>query len=329
MNKYLIISFLLISTLISAQDTISEEQNRAFMSSTLHIMGKALLQDEVCQFHEEQYLESNFFNNPYTKKEIENAISSIKTTGKIELSKHMGNNCLLFKSQLILPINNDLPDQFHIYLTKSNILKTNRDTVKLKSEFTHVNSGDIEIISLIDEIELEKENLSGNMLFDLHFLNGYDKIELTHKDIGKKFEINGCQIKLINIKDNRLFIEKLCDEEAKFSLINFSSSSTVYDNYSGTKLFELKKSDDSINLNCDFSQSSATMYKSVYEIINSDMEITAEEFDELFSMDFYKNLKDDNQCIIVKHVAPIGHKFILYSPKYVEKQITINCEKSN
>jgi len=61
----------------------------------------------------------------------------------------------------------------------------------------------------------------------------------------------------------------------------------------------------------------------IYELFSNHSDMTPKKFDELITIDFMKSMKGSNQYMVVKNLAPIGERFILYAPVYDRRTITI------
>jgi hypothetical protein len=166
--------------------------------------------------------------------------------------------------------------------------------------------------------------LSGSATYNIRILTGYDEIKLSKKDIGKTFELNNCPIKLVDILHNQVILDPMCEDEISVNLINFSKENTVYEPYDYMTLMEMQEKDSTINTYGSFSQSSRTIDKKMFNIVQKDPDLSLEEFRKsLTKEDIVRMEKYEDHYLIVMNVAPISDQFVLFAPKFKEEEVKV------
>lgn len=154
--------------------------------------------------------------------------------------------------------------------------------------------------------------IKGNITYLVKYTTGYNKVELSHKDIGKTFIINKKIYTLNQIKDNKIFIkfnEKdnikiiLFDEKNKDILIPKTLTDTLYD-------------EEPLVI------TQTIITEKIYNIFNENPDIGIEEFKKKIN---FEELLNENtpKYLVISLPAPIKNKFILYSPILVTKPMTV------
>jgi hypothetical protein len=100
--------------------------------------------------------------------------------------------------------------------------------------------------------------------------------------------MNDCQFELLDIIENILVIESNCTDGNSLKVVNFSSDSKVIKNYSWAKLMDMKKENESIQVDACFGSTTQVVSKPFYNVLVSNPEITVEQFKELVDKNFMK-----------------------------------------
>mgnify|MGYP000845399374 FL=1 len=226
-------------------------------------------------FKFEEYKEADFFKVVITQKEILDCTELVNSTSEIHINEE---NQLVFTGKLIDRFNKQSNDIISVDLIAHKLFKTSGEQLELK-KFYDVNCGygEISFKAPIKSNYSANESISGFLKFELNYLIGYDKIELTLKDIGKTIILNKCQYKIINIKGNGIVLDKICEFENELKVINFNNKGEVAKPYSQMKVMEMAKNDSTIALG-SFNTNNRKTYKMVYDLFEKRPTITFKEF---------------------------------------------------
>lgn len=271
-------------------------------------------------FKFEEYKETDFFNVVITQKEIFDCTELVTSTSEIHINEE---NQLVFTGKLTDRFNKQSNDILSIDLIENKLLKANGEQLELKN-FYDVNCGygKISFKTSIKSNYTLNEKISGFLEFELNYLIGYDKIELTLKDIGKTITLNKCQYKIINIKGNEIVLDKICEYENELKVINFNNKGEVAKPYSYMEVMKMVKNDSTIAME-SFNTNNRKTYKMVYDLFEKRPTITFKEFKEIFTSQKLIEMKEYGQYIIVKNIAPFENKIILYSPLFQSEIIKV------
>jgi len=139
-----------------------------------------------------------------------------------------------------------------------------------------------------------------------------EKIKLTKENIGETFKLGGCDFKLVDVKNNILVIDNLCDNKVDFEIINLTKEGDEVKPYSFFELLDMEEEDENINVDSVFGLSKIQLSKKIYEIFENSPEITKEEFDKIVTIEMLESLEESKKYEIIKSVAKFEGAFIFY-----------------
>lgn len=308
---------------VYSQDPFDKEE-MAMMAEFMFTINKDILKPDTCLFKEIDYVESDYFSELATESDIAVCLEIIKSTGSLEFAKDWNHLALFFKSNVSEKFSNEIDVRIGTDFVESDLRNNKGQVVGL----AQVNSGN----SSLSEIEhrtqigfdsVSMEGITGTATYRLEFLTGYDRIELSPQDIGKKFMLNGCQITLLDIIENILILESECEEQADLKVVNFTADSKVIASYSWAKLSDMKKEDETVQVDGCFGSLSQTVYKSFYEMLANNPNIALEEFKALVDEKFFDEKNKNIKVVSMRQVGPFENKFMLYTPIFSTRDVTI------
>lgn len=323
MKKLTIFLLLLLSINLFSQE-ITEKQ-RDFFTKAFHLSDSLKFNKTTHNaFKFEEYKESDFFKEIITPKEISSCTKLVKETAQLSLNDK---NKLLLSGELTERFNIQLADVFSITLVENNLIKENGEKFELNTIYSS-NSGYSKIDFEIDiKSEYSKnEKITGFVNFELNYLIGYDKVELTLSDIGKNITLNNCNYTIINIKGNEIILSKLCEIENQLNVINFNKIGKVAKPYSYMELKEMVKKDSTIAMEY-FNRKNRETYKMVRNLFEENPKISLAEFQEIFNIEKLLEMKKEGKYSIVESIAPFQNKLVLYSPKFHSEIIKVEIKQ--
>ncbi|MTI30135.1 hypothetical protein, partial [Xanthovirga aplysinae] len=111
MNLKYTLGLALFLTISFAKAQEIPEEKRAFFSKMLYATNKPILQKENYIYKEEDFIESDFFNETNSTEEINRCAKIILETGKLEIKEMYGDNYLIFNSELSEKFKGQITDQ--------------------------------------------------------------------------------------------------------------------------------------------------------------------------------------------------------------------------
>ncbi|EGV43790.1 hypothetical protein BZARG_1198 [Bizionia argentinensis JUB59] len=321
MNKLIVLAIFFSVNLFSQE--ITEEQ-RDFITRALHGQGSERFNKTTHNaFKFEEYKEGDFFNEIVTQEQISACSELVKETAQLSVNEK---NQLVFTGKLTERFNMQTTGVFSVDLIESNLLKENGEPFELNT-FYNSNSGygKINFKTDVKSEYAENEKISGFVEFELSYLIGYDKIELTLNDIGKTFTLNDCQYAIINIKGNEIILDKFCEQENEINVINFNQKGQVAKPFAYMELMRMIEKDTTISKE-NFTRNNRQTYKMVRDLFEKNPKITLNEFKELFTLNKLIEMKEDGKYYIVENIAPFEDRFILYTPKFQSEKIKVNIK---
>lgn len=303
------------------------QEDWEMMTEFMHEMYASVFQGKGYAYKETPYVREDFFNTLPSAEEVNACLQRIRETGQIAMEKHEFGPRLTYTAELTPGFRDLQGAQFEIELEALNLSDEKGRPLQKLFMFYNYSSGDqIEYVTPIDTADaLPLGNLSGSATYSLRFLIDYGKATLKKEDIGKTFSLNDCDFKLIDIVNNQVVIESLCEEETDLSLINFANDSTIYASYSYEELLQMKEEDESINTEGSFNQSRLTIPKTMYDLFRKKPTMTLKAFRKRFPLEEMKKMKDTEPTyILLEQVAPIGEKFVVFAPKYQWEKVEID-----
>ena len=315
---------ILIILLIHTKYSQVTEKNRELISKTLYSRFKNIFEKSNFISKEENYKESDFYNDTANINQIDSCIKIIRKTAYLEIKKKYNDYSLFFTSKLTHKYGGQINDHLKINLKKSNLSDESGRQFSIGNQ--HNSSNGYEKIEFRTNVKSKygsSSHINGEVIYDIRFLIDYDIVELTNENIGEKFILNECEFKLKAIIQNKIILEKFCSNGLVLKSINFSFNGMVFKPYSYSELVKLKEKDDSVNLKKSFSQSTETVYKRVFDIFEKNPNISFEEFDKIMNIQTLNNLKKEDKYIVINSVNEFKNKFILYTPIYKTETISI------
>ena len=267
---------------------------------------------QTIEFNEKDYFEPNF-----TEEKIKSFISKIKKNQEIEIESEF-NKIVLNLSFDSPKTNKDLAfSDLKIKLKSSEIFDRDNKHIKL-NQGGNINFNKNKIsYSLKVKNDSVKANFynkfSGNLIYSFKFLIGYDIIKLSKNNIGELFTLNNCKFKLINIFNNKIFVENLCKSDISSKVINLTKKGKMVKQYPMIEFIELKKNNESFIGKENFEDVIRTkfMSKKILEGIEKNPNITISEFNEIVLKE-----KKKSMIKIFNTISNSETEIILYSPIY-------------
>ena len=139
-----------------------------------------------------------------------------------------------------------------------------------------------------------------------------EKIKLSKENIGETFKLGGCDFTLVDVKNNILVIDNLCDNKVDFEIINLTKEGDEVKPYSYFELLDMEEEDENINVDSVFGLSKIQVSKKIYEIFENSPEITNEEFDKIVTIEILESLEESKKYEIIKSVAKFEGAFSFY-----------------
>ena len=323
MKKLTILLLLLFSNNLFSQE-ITEEQ-RDFYTAILHGTDSLKFNKTTHNaFKFVEYIESDFFKQVITPEEISSCTKLVKETAQLSLNDK---NQLLLSGELTARFNTQLAGILSITLLENNLIKKNGEKFQLNT-FYNSNSGysKIDFKTDIKSKYAKNEKISGFVNFEINYLIGYDKVELTPNDIGKNITLNNCTYTIINIKENEIVLNKLCEKENELNVINFNKTGKVAKSYSDNELMEMIEKDSTISME-SFDRKNRETYKMVRNLFEENPKISLAEFKKIFTVEKLLQMKKEGKYVIVESIAPFQNKLELYSPKFHSEIIKVEMKK--
>ncbi|WP_264551057.1 hypothetical protein [Flavobacterium sp. N2038] len=323
MNKLTILLLLIFSNNLFSQE-ITEEQ-RTFYTKVLHGADSLKFNKTTRNaFKFVEYKEGDFFKQIITPEEISSCTKLAKETAKLSLNDE---NQLILSGALTTRFNGEVTGILSIKLLENNLIKENGEKFQLNTLYNSNNGyGKINLKTNIKSNYTKDEKITGFVKFEINYLIGYDKVELTLNDIGKNITLNDCNYTIINIKENEIVLNKLSEKENELNVINFDKTGKVAKSYSYSELLEMTTKDSTISME-SFDRKNRETYKMVRDLFEKKPKISLAEFKDFFTIDKLIEMKKEGKYVIVESIAPFQNKLELYSPKFHSEVIKVDIKQ--
>ncbi len=322
--KFILLLLFFCLSFNSFGQNITEAQ-RDFYTKVLHGQDSVRFNKTTRNAYKyEEFNESDFYNQIVTQREIDSCNKLIRETAQLHLDKEK--NKLIFTGNLTDRFNIQTTGIFSIDLLENNLSKESGEKFELHTSYnSNSGYGKIDFKTAIKSDLSNNEKLEGFVKFNLNYLVGYDKIELSANDIGRSFKLNNCSFTVIEVKENELILKKDCEIDIELNIINFNKENKVAKPYSYFKLIELVKEDSTISME-SFNRKNRETYIMVRNIFESNPKITLKEFREIFTVDKLNEMKKKGKYTVVESIAPYGNKFVIYSPQFQSHKIKVQIK---
>jgi len=316
MKKFLFI--ILVGFLVQnsfAQETIREE-HRDMIVKIVYGIDSEIFKSEELKFKTEVYNSEDYFSNILSNEEVETCFNLMNETAKLEFSDER----MYFVANILTALNTkELRSSCIEVWMYENRLLYGKDTLKIKNAQGGGNRLGNDYYQITRNYPLYEEQadttkIHGSLIMKVEFLTGYDSISLTKKDIGKKFKLADTEVEIVNIIENAIVLK---GNSENVNVINFLSDNEVAK--------PLTLFDEGFSMENSFTFASIGIYKSNYENIFL-KKMSFEEFDKLMTIDKLNEMQNEEKYRVIKNVAKIGDKFILYKSIYKTYFLTVNYQ---
>lgn len=287
-----------------AQEITSEEDRKMFVQ-LIYEMENETFKATNTKFKPERYQPEEYFTF-MSEEETASCFQLMKKTAKLAFSADR-----LYFSANILATLNDPKRIGSVEVTRhENRLFYGKDTLGIVyAEGGGNNIGnDYYQVTLNYPLRENPEDLSkvhGSLVFKVDFLSGYDSVLLSGSDIGKKITLANEALEIVNIIDNIIVLK---GHTKNVKLISFVGDQMV------AKPLDREGA---------FLTTSGTTYKSCYENIVL-KKMTLEDFDKVMTLDKLNTIEQEEVYRVIKTIAPIKGKFLLYRPVYTTHFLTVS-----
>ena len=298
-----------------AQEIVSEE-HREMIVKFIYGIDTEIFKTEERQLNTEVYNPEDYFSNILSNEEVEACFNLMNKTAKIEF----GGERIYFVANILTSLNTKELKSSGINVWKhENRLFYGEDTLKIQNAQGSGNRFGNDYYQITRNYPLDSEQtdttkIRGSLVMKVEFLTGYDSISLKKNDIDKEFKLADETLKIINIIGDAIVLK---GNSENVNVINFVSDNDV------AKPLALLDGGD---LGSSFTLAIFTTYKSLYENLVL-KKMSFEEFDKLMTIDKLNDMQHDERYRIIKNVAKIGDKFILYKPIYRTYFLTVNYQQ--
>lgn len=168
--------------------------------------------------------------------------------------------------------------------------------------------------------------LSGEMTYVAMFLTDYAIVRLTAKDVGKQFELNGNQFKVIAVYDNKMVLDCLSGKAADFvsKLYAYNLKGGGKQICTGLDFEEYDEKGISMMDENLARRGKMSVAKDMFEIFRKNPEITFEEFKKIMPMEKLSKRDAKDQYLLINSIAPIDGELIIYEEIYnIQKEFTV------
>jgi hypothetical protein len=300
-----------------AQETIKKE-HREMIVKFVYGIDSEMFNSKERKFKTVSYNSEDYFSNTLSNEEIETCFNLMSKTAKLEF----GDERIYFVANILTALNSEKRTNSIDVWKHENRLFYGNDTLKIKNYQGGGNNIGSDYYQITRNYPLDSEQtdttkIHGSLVMQVEFLADYNFVSLTKKDIGKKFTLGNETLEIVNIIDNAIVLKGNAE---KVNVINFISDNEVAK--------PLTLLDKGFSMENSFTFASATMYKSNYENIVL-KKMSFKEFDRLMTIDKLNEMQHEEQYRVIKNVATIGEKFILYKPIYTTYLLTVNYKQNN
>lgn len=322
--KYVFVIFLFCSPFTSQAQTPISKETKGMMAEMMFTMNRNVLIPDTCIYEVINYDESNYFGELGTGNDIDECVKLIESTGSLGFAKDWKRLFLFFKADITEHFQNNTKRKIGTKLIEYNLKNSKGEVIKLADNNIGNSSGsEIEHKTQIGFEDVSMDGITGTAKYGIEFLTGYDRITLSEEDIGKEFTLDDCQYKLLDIIDNILIIETKCEKRSNLKVVNFTSDSKVFDNYSWAKLSEMSTEDKSIQIEGCFGSATQTVSKPFYEMLSNNPKINLDKFIELIDESFFDKERQKTKVVTIRSVAFFENEFLIYTPIYETKEVEV------
>ena len=324
MKKTLLLATLLSVSLNSYSQKITEEE-REFYTKILYAQDSVRFNKTQHYTYEfKEFNENDYYKVIISQDEIIACNKLIKETANLNLD--IKGNKLILSGKLTNRFDKQIVGLLSIDLLENKLTRDNGEKFELNTFYnSHSGYGKIDFKIDVKSKFSKEEKLKGYATFNFNYLIGYDKIELSSKDIGKNITLNNCDYKIIDIKDNELIMDKGCEEKIELNVINFDNNNKVAKPFSYMKLMEMAKKDSTIAVE-SFERKNRETYKMVREVFKNNPEISLKEFKEIFTVEKLMEMKNNGKYTIVESIAPYYNQFVIFSPIFQSEKIKVEVK---
>lgn len=324
MKKTYLITFLSLLSINLFSQEITEEQ-RDFYTKVLHGQDSVRFNKTTHYAYKfVEFKESDFYKKVVTKNEIEECTNLVKESAKLNINKE--ENQLILTGKLTDRFNIQTTGILSIDLLENNLIGESGEKFELNSFYnSHSGYGKVDFKTDIKSEFSDGNKVMGFVSFNLNYLVGYEKIELSSKDIGKEINLNNCSYIIVDIKENELILDKGCEKDVELDIVNLNNENKVAKPYSYMKLMDMVKKDSTIAME-SFTRKNRETYKMVRNIFENNPKITLKEFKEIFTLEKLKEMKEKGQYTIIESIAPYGESFVIYSPIFQSEKIKVEMK---
>jgi len=303
-----------------AQEVTITEENREMIVMFMYWMESEMFSTEEQKFKTVVYNPNDYFLKPMSSEEIESCFKLMKETAKLEFDFRFDDKRMYFVVNILTALNSKERASNSVEVSKhENRLFYGKDTLKIKNAQGGGNRIGSDYYQITRNYPLDSEQtdttkISGSLVMKVDFLAGYDSVSLTNKDTGKKITLANETFEIVNIINNAIVLK---GNSENINVINFLSNNEVAK--------PLTMLDEGFDMENSFTVASLTTYKSNYENIVL-KKMSFEEFDKLMTVEKLNEMRGEELYRIIKNVAKIGDKFILYKPIYKTYFLTVDYQ---
>ncbi len=304
---------------------LSEEEFQE-MTMIVHEMFASMFKEKNYAFKEEAFEVEDFFEEIPEADEVKALLQIIKEKGKLKIEEGDFGPELVFLAEVGEEFSNKLGHIDKIDFEETNLKDEKGQAIPLSGIYQNYSFfEEFKYVARIDkEAYKPSSDFAGTATYHLQFLTGYDQKSLSKKDVGKTITLNNCSFKILEIIRNQIVLEPMCEDYPTVKLINYSSENKVYSSYAWDELMEMQKKDPTINTDGSFTQSSQTIDKSFYNVFKKNPKLSLKKFRKMLSPKEMERLsKQESELLIVEHVAPIGDKFVLFTPTFQLEKVIV------
>lgn len=287
-----------------AQEITNEEDRKMFVK-LIYEMESETFKAENIKFKTERYQPEEYFTF-MSEEETASCLQLMKETARLAFSADR----LYFTANILTALND--PQRIgSVSVTRhENRLFYDKDSL----EIIHAEGGgnaagnDYYQVTLnypLGENLADLSKIHGSLVMKVDFLTGYDSVLLTGRDKGKKITLGNETLEIVNIIDNVIVLK---GNTKNVKLINFVGDQMV------AKPLDREGA---------FLSTSGTTYKSCYENIVL-KKMSLEDFDKVMTMEKLNAIEQEEAYRVIKTIAPIQGKFLLYRPAYTTRFLTVN-----
>lgn len=342
MRIFLIILFLSLNAMTLAQtqksnDSIIKSDYDFYRDLSIQLKKKTSYIFKTEKFNAEK----NFAKNKLSDKLILQAIDSIKKNGKLTTFKNGSYKLIRLLCKYPDFVESENLNHYVLYSIHQNKLIdslknpveiVNDGVINYSSSFSSTFNNGIRtdsnhiFMTFLSQIENTNSKVTGSVVYKIQFLTDYAKITLSKEDIGKTFELSILKLKLVDVFDNKIILERLDNDEymPNLDLINLDKEGNELKPYTQAELSKMiNKNPVDDNELTDFSIQ--TVDSAFYNLFKNSPSITLEEFTKIYRTTNQESKRYN--LIILESITKIDDHFILSSPIYgIDKNIEIELK---